>query len=67
MQLQFADEIDMFYVSKREQVAGGLRTTVYNNEIRIDNVQHNLLAIQKILANFLPDDYLKGQLLPAVK
>ena len=49
MQLQFADDIDMFYVSKRDRVFGGLRTTVYDNQIRCDNVQHTLMATLKIL------------------
>ena len=49
MQLQFADDIDMFYVSKRDRVFGGLRTTVYDNQIRCDNVQHTLMATRKIL------------------
>jgi hypothetical protein len=57
MQLQFADDVDMFYVAKRGPVQGGLRTTVYNNEIRIDNVQHGLMAILKILQTFASDDY----------
>lgn len=49
-QLQFADEIDMYYVNQRDNVVGGLRTTVYDNSIRIDNVQHGLMAILKILS-----------------
>jgi hypothetical protein len=57
MQLQFTDEVDMFYISKRNYVRGGIRTTVYNNEIRCDNVQHNLMAILKILDVFEEDDY----------
>ncbi len=52
MQLQFVDEIDMFYISKRRDARGGIRTTVYNNEIRVDNVQHNYLATEKILRYF---------------
>ena len=40
MQLEFADDIDMFYIPDRTAVRGGLRTAVYNNEIRVDNVQH---------------------------
>jgi len=48
-QLQFTDDIDMFYVSKRDRVFGGLRTTVYDNQIRCDNVQHTLMATLKIL------------------
>lgn len=61
MQLQFADEIDMFYVSKKDMVKGGIRTTVYDNEIRVDNVQHNLMAVIKILNEFQKEDYhIKG-------
>ena len=51
MQLQFADEIDMFYISKTENVLGGLRTTHYDNAIRVDNVQHGLMGVLKILSN----------------
>lgn len=57
MQLQFADDVDMYYVSKRKPVKGGLRTTLYDNRIRVDNVQHNLMAILKILDQFEPEDY----------
>jgi hypothetical protein len=49
MQLQFVDEVDMYYVADRERVRGGVRTTVYDNRIRVDNVQHNLLGIINIL------------------
>jgi hypothetical protein len=57
MQLQFADEVDMYYVSQRERVAGGLRTTPYDNRIRVDNVQHGLMAALDILEAFAPGDY----------
>jgi hypothetical protein len=57
MQLEFADEIDMYYISKRERVRGALRTTVYDNEIRVDNMQHGLMAILDILETFTADDY----------
>ena len=59
MQLQFTDEVDMFYISKskRKYVRGGIRTTVYDNQIRCDNVQHNLMAILKIIDIFDEDDY----------
>lgn len=59
MQLQFVDEVDMYYVpvSLRGRVKGGLRTTVYNNEIRCDNVQHNLMGVIKILQAFSVSDY----------
>jgi hypothetical protein len=55
MQLQFADEIDMYYISKTDKVLGGLRTTEYDNSIRVDNVQHGLMAMLKILVN--PEAY----------
>lgn len=57
MQLQFADDVDMYYVSQRRYVEGGLRTTVYDNEIRVDNVQHGLMGLLKILEIFEQDDY----------
>lgn len=59
LQLQFADEVDMFYVSeaKRRFVRGGVRTTVFNNEIRCDNVQHPLMGILKVLRAFGPEDF----------
>lgn len=57
MQLQFADEIDLFFVRDKRRVLGGMRTTVYDNEIRVDNVQHVLMGVQKILQEFKPEDY----------
>lgn len=57
MQLQFADDVDLYYISRRELALGGIRTTVYNNEIRVDNVQHNLLAVFKILETFTRAEY----------
>jgi hypothetical protein len=48
-QLQFKDEADLFYVSERARVAGALRTNPYDNAIRIDNVQHGLMALLKLL------------------
>ncbi|GAB5469668.1 MAG: hypothetical protein Kilf2KO_26980 [Rhodospirillales bacterium] len=44
-QLQFLDESDCFYVSKRDRVLGGLRSEVYDNTLRIDNTQHALAAL----------------------
>ena len=59
LQLQFDDDVDLFYVPDRlrRRVRGGIRTTVYDNRIRCDNVQHNLMAILKILDRFRPEDY----------
>jgi hypothetical protein len=48
-QLQFKDDADMFYVSRRERVAGGVRTNAYDNTIRVDNVQHGLMALLKLI------------------
>ncbi len=57
MQLEFRDEVDMFYISRRDRVQGGLRTTIYNNEIRVDNVQHGLMALLEILKAFEDEDF----------
>jgi hypothetical protein len=57
MQLQFADDVDLFYISRPERVAGGMRTTEYDNRIRVDNVQHGLMAVLDILERFEPEDY----------
>lgn len=58
LQLEFRDDVDTFYITKKKRVLGGLRTTVFNNTIRVDNVQHNLLAIIKILKQFEAKDYI---------
>jgi len=34
-----------------------VRTTVYDNEVRVDNIQHNLMALLKIRAKFRETDY----------
>jgi hypothetical protein len=57
MQLQFQDEIDLYYVAEHQRVRGGVRTSVYNNEIRVDNVQHFLMAVQKILREFTAENF----------
>lgn len=44
-QLAFHDESDFLYVSRHNRVKGGVRTEVYDNTIRVDNVQHALMAI----------------------
>lgn len=56
-QLLYRDETNMWYVQKRDLLRGGVPTTVYDNIVRIDNIQHNLMAILKILAEFGEDDY----------
>lgn len=59
MQLQFVDDVDLYYVpdAARARVRGGLRTRVFDNRVRCDNVQHNLMAQLEILARFGPDDW----------
>jgi hypothetical protein len=62
-QLTMRDDLDMYYMSPeaRVQMHGGVRTTVYDNIVRIDNVQHNQMAILKILEIFEDDDFLNGE------
>lgn len=48
-QLQFRDERDAFYISKRKRVMGALRTEVYDNAVRVDSAAHALTAAIKIL------------------
>lgn len=57
MQLTYMDDVDMYYVNNKEKVYGGVRTTVYHNEIRVDNIQHNLMGILKIMDAFEESDY----------
>jgi len=57
MQLTFLDDVDLYYVHQKDKVMGGVRETVYDNEIRVDNIQHNLMAILKILRDFESGDY----------
>jgi hypothetical protein len=47
-QLQFKDRADCFYVSTPSRVMGGVRTECYNNEIRVDNIQHALMGLLKM-------------------
>ena len=47
-QLQFKDDVDAFYATQGDKVMGGLRTETYNNEIRVDNVQHGLMGLLKL-------------------
>ncbi len=48
-QLQFRHPSDMYSITNRDRVQGGLRTTTYDNTLRLDNVQHGLMAIHRIL------------------
>jgi hypothetical protein len=57
MQLEYNDEAEMYYITEPARVAGGVRTTVYDNEIRVDNVQHALMGLLEIFAVFDAQDY----------
>lgn len=57
MQLQFRNWGDMYYVSQPELVQGALRTNEYDNTLRLDNVQHALMAALKTLTAFEEDEY----------
>jgi hypothetical protein len=47
-QLQFRDPVEMFYISRKSRVRGAIRTEVYDNEIRVDNIQHALMALLEL-------------------
>jgi hypothetical protein len=46
-QLQYRDELEAYYVHHKDRVLGAIRTESDNNEIRIDNLQHGLMALLK--------------------
>ena len=48
-QLQYRDERDAFYVSRKKRVMGALRTEVYDNTVRVDSAGHALTAAIKIM------------------
>ena len=49
LQLQFSESYECAALPCGEKALGGVRTTEYNNVIRVDNVQHNLMAALKLL------------------
>ena len=62
-QVMFKDDVDMFYVGadKRPLLRGSVRNTVYDNVMRIDNVQHNQMGIIKILRAFADEDFVENR------
>jgi len=48
-QLQFRDERDAFYISRRKRVMDALRTEAYDNAVRLDSAAHALIAAIKIM------------------
>lgn len=67
MQLQFSEPCECNALPNGEMARGGVRTTEYDNVIRIDNVQHNLMAAIRILEtpDFLWTDDQTTALTPA--
>ncbi len=57
LQIQIVDEVDTFYMIRPERAIGGIRTSVYRDFIRVDNVQHNLMGLIKIQQRFQVADY----------
>jgi hypothetical protein len=57
MQLQFVDDVDLFYVADPRLIIGGVRTAEYKSDIRCDNVQHPLMGIIKVRRMFGADEY----------
>jgi hypothetical protein len=55
--MQFRTGTDMFYIRRRSRVRGGLRSSGFDNTLRVDNVQHGLMAIFSILDRFSEEDY----------
>ncbi|MCY4594826.1 MAG: hypothetical protein OXC19_08520 [Bryobacterales bacterium] len=49
-QLQFRNDVDSCYISKKNRVLGALRTEVYDNSLRVDSAAHALLAAIKVLS-----------------
>ena len=48
-QLQFRDQYDTYYISRKNRALGALRTEAYDNAIQVDSAAHALLATVKIL------------------
>ncbi len=46
LQLTYQNSIDLYYVPKQLELCGGVRSSEYDNRIRVDNVQHSLMAVQ---------------------
>ena len=56
-QLQFRHGDDMFSIHHRSRVRGAIRTAVHDNTIRVDNVQHGLMALLRIDETFTDADF----------
>jgi hypothetical protein len=56
-QLTYKGDLDMCFHAKRKRLLGGVRTCEYNNIIRVDNVQHSVMAILSVLSIFDASDW----------
>lgn len=56
-QLTYKGDLDMCFHAKRNRLLGGVRTCEYNNVIRVDNVQHSIMAILSVLSIFDASDW----------
>ena len=56
LQLQYR-KVNSYYLQKRGRVLGGLRTTLTNNIMRIDNTQHSIMASLAAQRFLSPEDY----------
>ena len=54
LQLQFTEE-NAFYVENQTRSIGGFKTSLTKNEIRVDNVQHSVMALLKVYKNHVFD------------
>jgi hypothetical protein len=57
LQLHYRDEADAFHAKAPQRAIGAVRTSIYNLEVRCDNVQHNLMGLLRVLDRFTPEDY----------
>jgi hypothetical protein len=48
---------DMNFHAKRDRLLGGVRSNEHNNNIRVDNVQHAIMAILGVLSVFKESDW----------
>lgn len=48
-QLTYKDDRDFCFISKRGRLLGGVRTNEYNNIVRVDSVQHSVMALLGVL------------------
>jgi hypothetical protein len=56
-QLTYKGVNDMNFHSKRDWLLGGVRSNEHNNNIRLDNVQHAIMAILGVISVFDNQDW----------